>query len=452
MILPLGLAYVLAGRFTATTKVFIGYAALAIFTGIGVSVSRAGWAATGLSLLVFFGLLLRQRGRRLAAVIFAVLLLGTFTFFVKNLAVLQHRIDVVNNETKLQLERLELWRPAYHMWRDHLWWGVGPAQFDHRFRIYRPDDIQMRPLYAHNDYLNTLADWGVVGAAIVGATVLLLAWGVIRSWKYVQRSGDLAAKRSNRSAFVLGAAAGLIALLAHSMVDFNMHIPANAIVAVTLMALVTAHLRFATERYWLRLRWVGKPLLSLACLGTAFYLGQQAIQRGRECVLLTRAARATDLQTKVDRLRAANAVDPMNSDTTYELGETLRLASWEGLANYKELATEAIPWFERGTQLNPFDPYNYLRWGMCLHWLDHPEQTEPYFQKAIALDPKNYYIQGGVGWHYFQLGDWDKAQAWFEKAVFQAHWHPEPEMKLYKPGRFYLELIKKKRAEDATKP
>jgi tetratricopeptide (TPR) repeat protein len=81
--------------------------------------------------------------------------------------------------------------------------------------------------------------------------------------------------------------------------------------------------------------------------------------------------------------------------------------------------------------------------------LDQPEKTEPYFQKAIELDPKNYYIQGHVGWHYFQLGDLDKAQEWFSNAVFQAHWHPETKYKLYEPGRFYLELIKKKRAEGA---
>jgi O-antigen ligase len=452
MILPLGLAYTLAGRFHATTKVFIGYASLAVFTGIGVSVSRGAWAATGFALLVFFGLLLRQRGRRLAAVVLVVLLVGTFAFFVNNLAVLQRRIGITKAETKFEMVRMELWKPAYRMWQDHFWWGVGPAQFDEHFRAYRPDDIQMRPLYAHSDYLNTLADWGLVGMLLIGAAVGLLGLGVIQSWKFVQRSNDLTTKRSNRSAFVLGATAALIAALAHAVVDFNMHIPANAIVTITLMALLTGHLRFATERFWFKIGWVGKPLLTLVCLGGIVYLGQEGMKRGREYVLLERAERATKLRPKVDILEAAAAVEPMNPETTYQIGETLRGASWEGVGNYRELAAEAIPWFERGTKLNPLDPYNYLRWGMCLHWLDRPQDAGSYFEKAIELDPRNYYIQGHMGWYYFQLGDLDKAQSWFEKAIAQAIWHPETRFKRYETGYFYLDLIKKKRAADAPKP
>jgi O-antigen ligase len=452
MILPLGLAYTLTGRLSPTAKVFIAYASLAVFTGIAVSVSRGAWAATGVGLLVFFGLLLRQRGRRLAAVIFVVLLIGAFAFFIKNLAVLQRRVDVHAAETRLDNARLGLWKPAYKMWQDHFWWGVGPAQFDQRFRLYRPDDIQMRPLYAHNDYLNTLADWGLVGLLLIGSVIGLLGLGVIQSWKFVQRASDLTTKRSNRSAFVLGAAAGLIALLAHSVVDFNMHIPANAILAITLMALTAGHFRFATERFWFKLGWVGKPLLSLVCLAGIYYLGLEGTKRAREYVLLDRASRAADFQTKVARLKAAAALEPMNYETTYELGEMLRLASWDGLTNYRELAQAAIPWFDRGASLNQFDPYNFLRIGMCLHWLDRPDEAGPYFDKAIVLDPKNYYIQGLMGWHYFQLSDWDKAQSWFEKAVFQAHWHPETQLKRYDTGYFYLDLIKKKRAESAAKP
>jgi O-antigen ligase len=452
MILPLGLAYTLTGRFRATSKVFLGYASLAVFTGLGVSVSRGAWAATGLALFVFFSLLLRQRGRRLAAVLFVLVLAGAFVFFVKNLAVLQRRLSITRAETQVDVSRIELWRPAYHMWQDHFWWGVGPAQFDERFRAYRPDDIQMRPLYAHNDYLNTLADWGLVGMAIIAGALALLGLGVVQSWKYVQRASDLTVKRSNRSAFVLGATAALIAMLAHSVVDFNMHIPANAIVAITLMALLTGHLRFATERYWFKIAWIGKPLLTLICLAGIVYLGQEGVKRARETALLNRAERAKDLRAKVDALTAAVAVEPMNPDTTYEIGETLRLASWQGVGNYRELASEAIPWFQRGTKLNPLDPYNYLRWGMCLHWLDRPDEAGPFFQKAIALDPKNYYIQDRVGWHYFQLGDLDNAEIWFKKAVAQAIWHPDPKFKIDQTGKFYLDLINKRRRAAQPNP
>jgi O-antigen ligase len=443
MLLPLTLAFTLTGRFKPTAKVFLAYSVLAIFAGIGVTLSRGGWTATGMALLVFFGLLLRRRGHRLTALVFLVLLLGAFGLFFKNLPFLQRRLNVVLNENQLSDARFRLWKPTVHMWQDHFWWGVGPAHFDARFRLYRPDDVQMRPLYAHNDYLNTLADWGLVGMVLIAAALVLLYWGVLQTWKFVRRSNDLAAKQSNRSAFVLGAAVALFAILVHSFVDFNMHLPANAILAITLMALLAGHCRFATERYWFKLSWVGKLTVTGLCLVFLGYLSEQGWRRGREYVLLDRAAKATELQPKLASLKAAYSIDPQNSETTYQLGETLRLASWQGFEGYQQLATEALQWFDKGIKLNQFDPYNYLRYGMCLHWLDRHGEAAHFFEKALSLDPRSYYMLGLMGWHCFQLEKYDEAKRWFEEAVYQAHWAPEYHSHKYETGVFYLDLIKR---------
>ena len=53
MMLPLGLAYLFAGRLNATFKVFLGYACLVISVGIGLTLSRGGVLATGVSVLLF---------------------------------------------------------------------------------------------------------------------------------------------------------------------------------------------------------------------------------------------------------------------------------------------------------------------------------------------------------------------------------------------------------------
>jgi hypothetical protein len=62
MLLPLALAYTLMGRLTHLQKVLVGYAALVIFAGILVTISRGGWLAAGITLIVLFALLFRQRG------------------------------------------------------------------------------------------------------------------------------------------------------------------------------------------------------------------------------------------------------------------------------------------------------------------------------------------------------------------------------------------------------
>ena len=90
---------------------------------------------------------------------------------------------------------------------------------------------------------------------------------------------------------MLGASLGLAAILAHSAVDFNMHIPANAILAITLMALLSSHLRFATELLvGLEAAWEG-PVASGWCWGVVF-LGLQGWRQAAEYVRLERAGRA----------------------------------------------------------------------------------------------------------------------------------------------------------------
>src|SRR5262245_45864497 len=69
MLFPIGVAYLLMGRFRPVTKVLIGYACLAIFTGIAASLSRGSWMVTSMAMLVFLLLLLRQRDYRLHALV-----------------------------------------------------------------------------------------------------------------------------------------------------------------------------------------------------------------------------------------------------------------------------------------------------------------------------------------------------------------------------------------------
>ena len=421
MLVPLALAYTLTGRFGHLQKVFLGYATLMIFTGITVSLSRGGWAAAGVSLLVLFVFLIRKRDYRFQALgIFAALV-------VVAVAVLSKAELTPNQRRKLTVEtvaadsRMLIWGPAAKMWQAHPWWGVGPAHFDYRYRAYRPESsyLQARPDRVHNDYLNTLVDWGIAGAVLVASAWGLFFWGVLKSWKFVQRAqNDLTAKRSNRLSFVLGGTLGLVAILVHSFFDFNMHIPANAILAVTLLALVAGHFRFATEGYWHTVRWPLRIPLMIALLAGIAYLGQQTWKRTEEVRRLVRAEEAPQLSdSRMEALKRAFARDGRNFETAYDIGEQLRLRSWQGGDDYRELAQEAMKWFERGMALNQYDPYSLLRYGMCLDWLRQHDEARPYFERALALDPNSYYMRAHMGWHYAQIGDWAAVKTWMFKSA-----------------------------------
>jgi O-antigen ligase len=419
LLLPLGLAYTLTGRAKPVKKVFLGYASLVMLAGIGVSVSRAGWLSTALALLVFFGVLAFRRSYRLPALALLLVIAGAGIYFIPRSIHFQARWQEVYKNGKLDKDaRPDLWRSAVDMWQQHVLWGVGPAHFDYRFREFRPQSLQGRPNRVHNDYLNTLTDWGVAGFALVASAWALLAWGVVRTWRFVLRSErDLGSKRSNKFAFVLGASAGLVAILIHSIVDFNMHIPANAIVVVTLMALLSGHLRFATEQYWFTARLWAKLLASAVLAAGLVYLGYQEIHRARELVWLRRAEqKSNSAPEQAAALENAFAIEPKNFETAYAIGQVYQSQSWAGAGEYREQAEKAMRWFERGWKLNPFDPYNYLHYGMCLDWTGRRTESWPYYEKAVERDPNGYYMTAFVGWHYVQTGDYAAARTWFERS------------------------------------
>ncbi|PYL01349.1 MAG: hypothetical protein DME19_01880, partial [Verrucomicrobia bacterium] len=448
MLVPLGLAYTFIGRLGHLLRVFLGYASIVMLAGIGVTVSRGGWAATIAASLLFFILLIRRRQYSVPALIVLVLFAAFGALFYLKTDRAQRRLENMFSEGSPDSvqTRTCLWKPAFQMWRDHFWLGVGPGLFDCRFPLYRPPDVQLRPGHAHNDYLNTLVDWGVAGFSMIAAAFALLLWGIFRTWKSVSREpSELGTKPSNRAAFVFGGAIGLLAILIQSFTDFNMHVPANAILAVSLTALLSSHFRFTTERYWIHPRLVGRILATTVGLIGLVYLGPQSWRRAREYLWLERsAAEQFYSSTRINSLEKAFRVEPMNSDTAYEIGESLRHLSWQGDTGYEKLASEAIEWFRRSSRLNPHDPYNPMRIGMCLDWLGNHNEAASYFERALKLDPNDYYTIAHMGWHYSEAGDYARAKEWFERSI-------KLEMAWHKPiASHYLPVIERKLSEIKT--
>ena len=451
MLLPLAAACVLVGRMKPVVRILLGYSALVMLAGMVVTFSRGGWVAVVVALLVLLGTLIFHRNHRLPAFLLLVVLAVGGTIFVTNY--LSKTLSYIRRvETDLQdkpenvlnLHR-GMWTAAEQMWRDHFWWGVGPAHYDYRFREYRPESVQMSPDRAHNDYLNLLADWGAAGGIIVLAGMVTFGAGLRKTWKYVRPAeNDFGRGMSNRFAFFLGASAGLLALAVHSMVDFNLHIPANAILGVTLLALLSSNLRFATERHWLGARLPVKMLATLALVAGVAYLSCQGWRRGHEAVWLARAEQSPVYSpAQAANLKKAFDVELMNFETAYNIGEAYRVQSFDGGQNYEDLAKTAMQWYTRGMKLNPHDGYNYLRCGMCLDWLDKHDEAGLYFNRADALDPNGYYTAANVGWHYVQVGNYAAARPWLERSL-RLGWNGND------MARFYLDTVERKLIENAS--
>jgi O-antigen ligase/tetratricopeptide (TPR) repeat protein len=126
--------------------------------------------------------------------------------------------------------RLDMWRGAIEMTRDHPLTGVGTGLFGRSFRDYRtPDQARDKFAAAHNAYLNTGAETGLTGlvvSALLGIIFLRTWW---KNWRAAE-------SEPGRRIRLEAALAALIGLGIHSLVDTFTITP-----IVLLMALLVAY-------------------------------------------------------------------------------------------------------------------------------------------------------------------------------------------------------------------
>jgi tetratricopeptide (TPR) repeat protein len=111
---------------------------------------------------------------------------------------------------------------------------------------YQPNDAT----YAHDDWIQTLAEYGVIGFGLaVLAVAVLLGGGLKRFFAVVQyRASHGDRPLSNSAAILLGANATLVMFCVHGTIDFNMHIPANALLAGATLGLLASRESAAVPR------------------------------------------------------------------------------------------------------------------------------------------------------------------------------------------------------------
>ena len=119
--------------------------------------------------------------------------------------------------------RLDYWRGAEAIARDHLWLGTGPGTFGSIYPKYKTALSEEAQL-AHNSFLEMWSDSGVI-AFVVFALMWLVA--LKDGWKLVRhRPGDAAATA------VYAATTGWVV---HGLVDFDLYVPGVAMPAFLLL-------------------------------------------------------------------------------------------------------------------------------------------------------------------------------------------------------------------------
>lgn len=201
--------------------------ALSVMTGaIIMSASRGGVLSLLLGLLCL-ALFLRQGqfrahrrtvlGLSLVAMVGMGLWLGTTSLF--------QRFEQLTSESPrlLWAGRLPALQAAWEIVQDFPLTGIGYDAFPVVSARYQSvDEVNFRFAHVHNDFLQLLAETGWLGAGLLLGSTLLLMRAIMQKWQ----------TRSDPFVRIIAAAglAALVALGAHSLVDFNLHIPQCALV------------------------------------------------------------------------------------------------------------------------------------------------------------------------------------------------------------------------------
>jgi O-antigen ligase len=131
-----------------------------------------------------------------------------------------------------QARRAEMLRDSWRIFLDHPLFGTGLGTLEYVFPRYETLYDGTVVNHTHNDYVEVLAETGAIGG-LVCASFLVLFFAA--GWRRIAE-----AKGSLPLALHIGAFSSCCALLAHSLVDFNLHIPSNALLFLIQAAMATS--------------------------------------------------------------------------------------------------------------------------------------------------------------------------------------------------------------------
>jgi len=126
-------------------------------------------------------------------------------------------------------ERVEPGLMALKALKDFPVLGSGGGTFYVVFSKYREQEVEGYYAHAHNDYVQFATETGVLGVGLVGLLVLSTFLVALKA-QYERR--DALAR-----GVAFGVTMGIIALMIHSWVDFNLQRQANALTFVVLLAM-----------------------------------------------------------------------------------------------------------------------------------------------------------------------------------------------------------------------
>ncbi len=409
-----------AGAFLRTLSV---YGLILFFPALFLSGSRSGWVGTMLGVPVILLLMAWRKSMRLFMValiafpLTAGAMLGALWF---SSPMFQERVESAVKVEGTAAWRLIAWQDTLEMIKDKPVFGHGPGSYRWLYPPYQSWDGFRWLRYAHNEYLHLTAEYGLAGFAVMSLLILTILGRCLVLYRNAETDKD--------AFLIAGFTGALMAALGHAFFDFNLHVFSLVHLLVLFGGVAMAGFftsgALKTRKLSLRIWAVPGVVLLIASLAAVIGSLQVGLSNA-----MTRLAQ--DKKERIDpatmRLTGeagklyerAMRIDQSNWVPFLELGNiSRREAFWiRDPQERKRKVEEAMAYYKRAIERNPFDMNAVYGMGRCWYLLGDEELSLEYLQRAVRFWPTHTFYAKQLGLQLREMGRIEEALEAFERAA-----------------------------------
>lgn len=422
----MALSFLVWSRVPAFGRVLLGYVVLTCAAGVAISGSRGGYLSLSFGFFVFFLLSLyawyHVRRQQFAVIAASSAIAGTVVFsglmwimFQSN--TLKLRVMAINDPENM---RFLLWDSALQQFFSAPWFGTGAFSFFYYGRLFRNPAVQHDPIHVHNDYLQLLADYGLVGAVLFLILLVVHLTGGFRGMAgLLKKLNQMGESQGDGLALVIGGISVIAAYMVHSVVDFNMHLTVNALLIGFIFGILATPASSLGKAKPVELGVLGKGLrwaLPVLCLGLLVYGVPQI--RGEYFAERARVA-LRDYQL-ADALRLAQEgmkSETNNPDLYYYAGEAAREMAFQNMGDRKELTELSLVYLQRGLEIFPYDSRMAVKLAHAWTQAGDPFEAMNAIGQAEDWDPQSSFVFAYRGMVELDEADYESAEESFAEAI-----------------------------------
>ncbi|RPJ21838.1 MAG: O-antigen ligase family protein [Desulfobacteraceae bacterium] len=436
------LARLLKGEAGFNKRVLVLFAAVVMGLGLLFSASRGAMLGAAGGLLCMGLLFMFRKGHRKKGLIVLFLFLLTSAYALR-MGVEQPLERFRTFDASFEV-RARYAQKAYELFEDFKLTGVGVGNFRYAYPKYQaPEDTRTFIDHAHNDYVQFLAEAGIIGFSILCLGLLYYLFQIGRLW----------GRRHDPFAVTLGVAplAVMTALGIHSYSDFNLHYMTNVLMILAVMAIgySAVHLERHTayEKSLLRfhvfpLRKRGIILLApllLVILWTfvragGHFMGESFFEAA------TGKNSKSGMEDSLEQVKQSIAWDPGEARYRWNLSVQLREDRAINLKNMdwsdqerKSLQTDIIKALEDAVGLNPLKEEYHLRlaWEYTYLWNEADSRKQWMHAADLSMERAAYFAGTNNPYLHVMMGDYWVMRSktvypgnpLWETALAKARWH-----------------------------